>query len=96
MSKFRMSGSRMERETGFEPATSSLGSWHSTPELLPLRRIRSGKSLKEHSRTLSVNPTRKIVKLKILTMVAQIDAEDLAYTFDDDMSSTAWLMSSCH
>ena len=25
----------MERETGFEPATSSLGSWHSTAELLP-------------------------------------------------------------
>ena len=29
--------STMERETGFEPATSSLGSWHSTPELLPLQ-----------------------------------------------------------
>jgi hypothetical protein len=28
---------KLERETGFEPATSSLGSWHSTPELLPLR-----------------------------------------------------------
>ena len=27
----------MERETGLEPATSSLGSWHSTTELLPLR-----------------------------------------------------------
>src|SRR2546426_9063367 len=26
----------MERETGIEPATSSLGSWHSTAELLPL------------------------------------------------------------
>jgi hypothetical protein len=25
----------MERETGLEPATSSLGSWHSTAELLP-------------------------------------------------------------
>src|ERR1700681_399255 len=25
----------MERETGAEPATSSLGSWHSTTELLP-------------------------------------------------------------
>ena len=25
----------MERETGIEPATSSLGSWHSTTELLP-------------------------------------------------------------
>src|ERR1700730_2031974 len=29
---------KMERETGFEPATSSLGSWHSTTELLPLNR----------------------------------------------------------
>ena len=25
----------MERETGLEPTTSSLGSWHSTTELLP-------------------------------------------------------------
>ncbi len=25
----------LERETGIEPATSSLGSWHSTTELLP-------------------------------------------------------------
>ena len=29
----------MERETGIEPATSSLGSWHSTAELLPLVRL---------------------------------------------------------
>ena len=27
----------MERETGIEPVTSSLGSWRSTAELLPLR-----------------------------------------------------------
>ena len=26
----------LERETGLEPVTSSLGSWHSTTELLPL------------------------------------------------------------
>ncbi len=25
----------LERETGLEPVTSSLGSWHSTTELLP-------------------------------------------------------------
>ena len=30
----------MERETGIEPATSSLGSWRSTAELLPLGRER--------------------------------------------------------
>jgi hypothetical protein len=29
----------MERETGIEPATSSLGSWRSTAELLPLRPV---------------------------------------------------------
>ncbi len=29
-------GRDMERETGIEPATSSLGSWRSTAELLPL------------------------------------------------------------
>jgi hypothetical protein len=28
----------MERETGIEPATSSLGSWRSTAELLPLEK----------------------------------------------------------
>ena len=41
----------LERETGIEPATSSLGSWRSTAELLPpglqtrfqiLRKLRSG------------------------------------------------------
>ncbi len=30
----------MERETGIEPATSSLGSWRSTAELLPLSLVR--------------------------------------------------------
>src|SRR5277367_4173466 len=30
----------MERETGIEPATSSLGSWRSTAELLPLDVVR--------------------------------------------------------
>ena len=29
----------MERETGIEPATSSLGSWRSTAELLPLTTV---------------------------------------------------------
>jgi hypothetical protein len=28
---------KLERETGIEPATSSLGSWRSTAELLPLK-----------------------------------------------------------
>ena len=31
----RISPLFLERETGLEPATSSLGSWHSTTELLP-------------------------------------------------------------
>ena len=31
----------MERETGIEPATSSLGSWRSTAELLPPRHERN-------------------------------------------------------
>src|SRR2546430_7806446 len=31
----RPSRKELERETGIEPATSSLGSWHSTTELLP-------------------------------------------------------------
>ena len=36
----------MERETGLEPATSSLGSWHSTTELLP-RSVKSAGYLAE-------------------------------------------------
>ena len=31
---------RLERETGIEPVTSSLGSWRSTAELLPLNFVR--------------------------------------------------------
>src|SRR5579871_4222307 len=38
--KSRVKSLRMERETGIEPATSSLGSWRSTAELLPLAEIR--------------------------------------------------------
>src|ERR1700722_10398445 len=34
----------LERETGIEPATSSLGSWRSTAELLPLARSESNHS----------------------------------------------------
>ena len=33
-----MQVAEVERETGIEPATSSLGSWHSTTELLPPER----------------------------------------------------------
>src|SRR5437899_988765 len=33
-----------ERATGFEPVTSSLGSWHSTPELRP----RCGRNVRAH------------------------------------------------
>src|SRR5207247_342512 len=47
-----------ERATGFEPATSSLGSWHSTPELRPqcelLRALRSRENLTTH--TNCINP----------------------------------------
>jgi hypothetical protein len=43
----------MERETGLEPATSSLGSWHSTTELLPLAFIFNDFHYHVSSRTLS-------------------------------------------
>ncbi len=36
-----MSHRNLERETGIEPATSSLGSWRSTAELLPLNIVTS-------------------------------------------------------
>ena len=34
--RLRIWSKNMERGTGIEPATSSLGSWHSTAELPPL------------------------------------------------------------
>jgi hypothetical protein len=50
----------MERETGIEPATSSLGSWRSTAELLPLiyemkmiKQCRQGCSTRWKSSTLT-------------------------------------------
>src|SRR5581483_7690417 len=43
----------MERETGIEPATSSLGSWRSTAELLPLGRT----NLAYHRERISTTPT---------------------------------------
>ena len=49
---------KVERETGVEPATSSLGSWHSTTELLPLRIIESIRVLRcTRRRTLSIYQT---------------------------------------
>ncbi len=47
-------GIRLERETGIEPATSSLGSWHSTAELLPLIKLFDAKELSA-SQTASGN-----------------------------------------
>lgn len=38
MKQVHLETENLERETGIEPATSSLGSWHSTTELLPLIR----------------------------------------------------------
>jgi hypothetical protein len=66
VSKFGLMKGSLERETGFEPATSSLGSWHSTPELLPLQKMRFRKRLKESFTNPSLNPSRDNVKVKIL------------------------------
>ena len=53
----------MERETGIEPATSSLGSWRSTAELLPLKHSLSAYyhrscASKPHSLFISEPPLR--------------------------------------
>jgi hypothetical protein len=45
----------MERETGIEPATSSLGSWRSTAELLPLDAIRLSPGWAGHNQQAFVN-----------------------------------------
>src|SRR5271165_1101219 len=47
----------MERETGIEPATSSLGSWRSTAELLPLAR-----TLKPANRPSSAHQSYRIIR----------------------------------
>jgi hypothetical protein len=49
----------MERETGIEPATSSLGSWRSTAELLPLN------SLGLTAALLAENYTSRIPNLQL-------------------------------
>src|SRR5437899_12586082 len=63
----------MERETGLEPATSSLGSWHSTTELLPLsRQLKSNISR-------DFQATHECASLRILDSTARhchIDSKD--------------------
>src|ERR1700730_15595258 len=49
----------MERETGVEPATSSLGSWHSTTELLPLSQ-RPKYSMESRLRASPKSPSLRI------------------------------------
>jgi hypothetical protein len=53
----------MERETGIEPVTSSLGSWRSTAELLPLNFVRlSFRSIQDNrSAVLSFLSPRDVV-----------------------------------
>jgi hypothetical protein len=53
----------MERETGIEPATSSLGSWHSTAELLPLvDRIRTSLKCLDLMRWNAVSKVSKVCR----------------------------------
>ena len=56
-SRERLSPFFLERETGVEPATSSLGSWHSTTELLPLDqhlKYNKGRGLRARSKWVSL------------------------------------------
>src|ERR1700730_7651342 len=60
----------MERETGIEPATSSLGSWRSTAELLPLRFhdfSSHRQSCKRSAREEAIARSRKSLKKKAVT-----------------------------
>ena len=47
----------LERETGIEPVTSSLGSWRSTAELLPLNFVRLPSRLVQDNGSLAMLPT---------------------------------------
>ena len=55
---------RMERETGFEPATSSLGRRRATTALLPQMRLNPGNILSEHSETFNIYLKHSIKHLK--------------------------------
>jgi hypothetical protein len=56
----------MERETGIEPATSSLGSWRSTAELLPLSQKTKLSLPPREGGTQLVPPTFSFVDLRVL------------------------------
>src|SRR5579863_1470904 len=49
---------RMERETGFEPATSTLARSHSTTELLPLSKMNYSECAKRRANGVSLAPLR--------------------------------------
>ena len=53
---FPASQRNLERETGIEPATSSLGSWHSTAELLPPSAVRGFRLTSKTDRLQEVGP----------------------------------------
>src|ERR1700730_1421788 len=50
----------MERAAGVEPATSSLGSWHSTTELRPLSQPKLSRTRPRISTALEISMTRAI------------------------------------
>ncbi len=61
----------MERETGIEPATSSLGSWRSTAELLPLTSKAQKLTLRRATQN-TIRLTKKIPPNATLRKVIQI------------------------
>ncbi len=63
----------MERETGIEPATSSLGSWHSTTELLPLR---AGKHFSRLLHRVARTSAAGLCQFQKLRTAAALDAGD--------------------
>ena len=75
--KFRLGSPIMERETGFEPATSSLGSWHSTPELLPLQSY--GRIANNRSRQIpfTICSLRHSVKSKVYVAALAAVLDDI-------------------
>jgi hypothetical protein len=51
-------GKEVERAAGVEPATSSLGSWHSTTELRPLSELKLSRTRLKISTTLKISTAR--------------------------------------
>ena len=73
----------MERETGIEPATSSLGSWRSTAELLPLAWIRALADLNQPKSSIRDDRKQSSRRPSLLLMLIEEFAPFNSFALED-------------